>query len=436
VEERSANLGATVDPEGIELESCQFEYGVAGSGNPYASTVPCERLPGSGTSPVSVSARVTGLTTKQSYDFRIAIGYHQEHSQGTTASFETLPAIAPSVETRPPTQVTQTSASFNGTVNTEGEEVVSCSFQYGPTDSYGSSARCTNSPMSGRTPVAVSAAVTGLSPDTPYHYRLTVTTGGGTRYGADAELSSLPEPPAVSTGAASQLEEGSAVLSGSVNAHGGALTRCQFQYGTREPGLSVPCSSFPSATGGASSVSASILGLAQGTTYVYRVLASNVAGTSYGAIETFTTPAASLIEPLPQTPPVTPHPSPSPSGHIELGSAVLTASKTGTLIVAVRCQSQLATCVGKITLRTTAAARSASGAAGSSAHTLVLASARFAIANGRIAHLRLRLSPKARRLLARDHVLRARATIAMSSAPAGTTQTPVTLRFDKASAGR
>lgn len=65
----SAVLNATVNPNGEAVGACTFEYG---PDNSYGQSAPCSSLPGSGTSPIAVSATVTGLTAKSTYHFRIA----------------------------------------------------------------------------------------------------------------------------------------------------------------------------------------------------------------------------------------------------------------------------------------------------------------------------------------------------------------------------
>ena len=54
----SATLNATVNPNGAEVNECKLEYGPTTS---YGSSAPCTPSPGYGSSPVAVSAGVTGL---------------------------------------------------------------------------------------------------------------------------------------------------------------------------------------------------------------------------------------------------------------------------------------------------------------------------------------------------------------------------------------
>jgi hypothetical protein len=87
--------------------------------------------------------------------------------------------------------VTSAQATLNATVNPNAAEVTECKFEYGTTTSYGQSAPCMPSPGSGTSPVAVSASVTGLSPNTTYHFRISATSSGGTSKGSDQTFNAL-----------------------------------------------------------------------------------------------------------------------------------------------------------------------------------------------------------------------------------------------------
>ncbi len=101
---------------------------------------------------------------------------------------------APAVSTQAPSAVTQTAATFNGTVDPNGAEVTDCRFEYGPTSEYGSSVPCSPAPGSGKSPVAVSAEVAGLSADSGYHYRVAASNAGGRSGGADEAFETMPPP--------------------------------------------------------------------------------------------------------------------------------------------------------------------------------------------------------------------------------------------------
>jgi hypothetical protein len=135
--------------------------------------------------------------------------------------------------------------------------------------------------------------------------------------------------------------------------------------------------------------------------------------------------------PAPGPPPPGPPPPPPPGGTVgvlpyraSFASTSLTAGSNGAVPVTVRCLGQ-SSCTGTVTLTTLTAV-----SAGAHKRILVLGSASFSIPGGSSKAVMVRLSAKARQLLARSHTLRARATIAARDA-SGTmhnTQAVVTLR--------
>ena len=89
----------------------------------------------------------------------------------------------PSAVTGHATEVAGGAAVLNGTVNPGGAEVTSCVFEYGPGTTLTLSVPCSSSPGAGSEAVAVSAQITGLTPKTVYHYRLSASTTAGTSTG-------------------------------------------------------------------------------------------------------------------------------------------------------------------------------------------------------------------------------------------------------------
>src|SRR5262249_20411148 len=104
-----------------------------------------------------------------------------------TSLYATYTSV-PIVETKDGSSVTQPSATLTATANPKGIKVSACKLEYGTTTAYGSSAPCTPAPGSGGSPVAVSASVSGLSPNTSYHFRISATNAGGTSVGSDGTL--------------------------------------------------------------------------------------------------------------------------------------------------------------------------------------------------------------------------------------------------------
>lgn len=99
-----------------------------------------------------------------------------------------------------------------------------------------------------------------------------------------------PQPPTASTTGGSDVTTTTATLNGQVNPRG-LTTTYWFEYGkTNAYGATTPIRS----VGAGSTVSEGVTGLIADTTYHYRVVASNVVGTTYGADQTFATRRGSL----------------------------------------------------------------------------------------------------------------------------------------------
>lgn len=108
-------------------------------------------------------------------------------------------AIKPTVETKETVSIASTTATIKGTVNANNASST-VTFEYGLTDSYGSSVTAAQSPLSGNTVTSVSGSLTGLIPNATYHYRVKAANTIGTSYGDDAVFSSLPAANTTFTG--------------------------------------------------------------------------------------------------------------------------------------------------------------------------------------------------------------------------------------------
>ena len=180
----SAVLNATVDPEGLAVSDCHFEYGTSIS---FGSSAPCPELPGSGTSPVPVSAPLSGLSSYATYYFRIVATNPDGTSYGATQTFKTLPN-PPTVVTDAASSVAQTTATLNASVTSNEEAGSDCHFEYGTSPSFGPSVPCIALPGSSTSPVPVSAPLSGLSPNITYYFRIVARNAGGGSYGSARTL--------------------------------------------------------------------------------------------------------------------------------------------------------------------------------------------------------------------------------------------------------
>ena len=226
-----------------------------------------------------------GLTAGTTYHYRLVASNAFGTTHGSDQTFTTR-AIPPTVATGGPGSITQSAATVSGIVNTNGHSTTYY-FQYGPTRSYGA-ATPSQPAGSGTAAVNISANLSGLTNGTTYHYRLVASNAFGTTHGSDQTLTTLGEPPTVSTGAPSSIMQSAATVSGTVNTNGHSTTY-QFEYGTTTSyGSTTPRQSAGSGTT-AVNISANLSGLTDGTTYHYRLVASNAFGTTQGSDQTFTT---------------------------------------------------------------------------------------------------------------------------------------------------
>src|SRR5579872_2333761 len=197
-------------------------------------------------------------------------------------------ATAPTASTGPVTSVAPTTATVSGSVNPNGT-ATTWYVEYGTTTSYGSQTASTSA-GSGTTAQSVSASLKSLKPGTTYHYRFVATSAAGTGRGADGILVTSSVP-AVVTGNATNVTTTSATLNGSVDPSGRPTT-WYFEYGTTTNyGARTPLKDAGSGSGPVA-VSANITALTPGRTDHFRLVATNDAGTSRGADQTFVTSTA------------------------------------------------------------------------------------------------------------------------------------------------
>ena len=286
IAQTTATLQGTVKPKGGALSDCHFDYGTS---TEYGASVPCSSLPEAGTSPVAVSAALSGLTPNRTYHARLVATNAGGTSISADESF-TTPPDPPTVQTLAASSIAQTTATLQGTVNPKGGALSDCHFDYGTSTEYGASVPCSSLPEAGTSPVAVSAALSGLTPNRTYHARLVAMNAGGTSISADESFTTPPDPPTVQTGPASPVGQTTATLTASVNPNEGTVSDCHFDYGTSTAyGLSIPCASLPEPGASPVAVSAMLAGLTPNASYHARVVARNQGGTSEGADAVFTT---------------------------------------------------------------------------------------------------------------------------------------------------
>jgi hypothetical protein len=370
----SFELKGTVNPSG-SATTYQFEYGTTTS---YGSKIPVpEASVGSGSADVAVAQTPGGLLPNTTYHYRLTA-----HNPGNTATtgdktFLTPPAppSAPTAEVNAP-EATPNGFLLKGAVNPDSLSTT-YHFEFGTTTSYG-----TNLPEpdaaagAGAAAVPVTREVTGLLPNTTYHYRIVAGSSEGPGVSGDEVFTTPPlKPEAISLPVTEDAE--GFTLHGSVDPNGGETTYF-FEFGITE----AYGESFPSTAASVGSGSAPVLvsqlvkDLPPGVPYHYRLVAHNAGGTSTGEDQFFVTPTA------PESAPVVAKPGPAalappaplpPSnsfsarvGAVKSGKTVLgvqvpgagSVAASGKLLKAVRANASGAGTVS-LTLKLTAAGRKA-----------------------------------------------------------------------------
>ncbi|MGI8506198.1 MAG: fibronectin type III domain-containing protein [Solirubrobacteraceae bacterium] len=196
-------------------------------------------------------------------------------------------ASSPTVATRAATNIGNTSATLQATINPNGNQT-SYSFQYGPTSAYGDTT-ASHSVGHGTKSIAVALGVSGLTPGTTYHYRVVALNASGSASGVDRTFTTTGHPPAsVVTGPPVNVTTTTATPTGSVNPEGAATTWV-VQYGLT-PYLSQTIAGAPlPAVSVSLPVSVPLTGLAPGKLFHYRIVATHGAVVSYGGDQTFFT---------------------------------------------------------------------------------------------------------------------------------------------------
>ena len=98
----------------------------------------------------------------------------------------------PNATTGAATSIGSTGATLNGTVS-PNKQSTTVSFQYGTTTAYGATAAAGT--VNGNASKAVSATISGLTPSTLYHFRVTATNASGQSIGQDTTFTTTASGP-------------------------------------------------------------------------------------------------------------------------------------------------------------------------------------------------------------------------------------------------
>jgi hypothetical protein len=280
-----ATVAGSVNPEGLDATT-RFEYGTSSS---LGSSVVGSPSLVSGESAVPVTAELMGLEPHLTYYYRLAVTNSESSFHGATQTFAT-PAVKPVVASTSVSRVGPREALLSADIDAKNS-ATTYHFLFGASESYGLSIpAASGSAGASFGPRPVANSVVGLQPGVTYHFAVVATNSQGTVQSSDRTFTTLtPLLPLVQSGAAGEVAPNGVTLSGSVDPRG-LPTSYEFDIGTD---TTYGSRIFGQAGAGteAETATLSVTGLAAGTLYHYRLVASNTYGTAYGADETFTTPA-------------------------------------------------------------------------------------------------------------------------------------------------
>jgi hypothetical protein len=293
----SARLNGSFSGDG-DATTYHFEWGSTAS---YGNQTP-EQAAGSPTGAAAVSATVDDLKAsgpdKGTYHYRVVATNSSGTTVGLDRTFTTKPPDPPTIGGTGLSAVTPTSATAGAQINPRNGSTV-YTLEYGTSLAYGA-VTPTSEPI-GEDSVdhPVAETLTDLTPGTTYHLRVVATNFGGTTHGPSVTFTT-PDVPSVEGSSVADVSQTSARLNALVTANASPTT-ARFEYGTSSAyGQSTMATPIGSNLF-AQQVEADIPGLAPGTEYHFRVVATNGIGTTTGPDQSFAT------QPVPQA-----APSPSP----------------------------------------------------------------------------------------------------------------------------
>ena len=269
----------------------------------------------------TISATLSALTAETEYTFKAFATTATGTVEGEAMTFTTTAApivvTPPTVATLAATEITNATATLNGTVTAGSEEITAQGFMYKAT----AAADWTTVNATGTT---ISATLSALTAETEYTFKAFATTATGTVEGTAMTFTTTAAPivaPVVTTLAATEITNATATLNGTITAGSETITAQGFMY------KATAAADWTTVNATGTTISATLSALTAETEYTFKAFATTATGTVEGTAMTFTTTAAPIVAPVVTTLAATAvdHESATLNGTITAGSETITA---------------------------------------------------------------------------------------------------------------
>jgi DNA-binding beta-propeller fold protein YncE len=178
-----ATLNGTVNPNGVQLTDCHFDYGTSTAYGQTAACAPAAASVPPDSSDHEVTASVAGLAPNTTYHYRLVATSANGTANSQDQSFAT--ADRPSIDSAYTQHATSTTVGIVAQINPHGADT-SYRVEYGTTTSYGSTVPTPDAAMgSGFEGMTVTQQLGNLSPNVTYHWRILAGNSNGVTAGQD-----------------------------------------------------------------------------------------------------------------------------------------------------------------------------------------------------------------------------------------------------------
>jgi len=174
-----ATLEGTVNPDGAGDATCRFVWGTSTA---FGRVAPCSAAVANGSSPVPVSAEISGLEPDRTYYYRLQASNAKGTNLGEAEQDRQFVSAGPGTRGESVSDVASSSATLEAQVEPNGTPTFYY-FQYGSTSAYGTDApelgqgsQHGEAIGSGSGFQGVSGHLQGLTPGNTYHYRVVVVS--------------------------------------------------------------------------------------------------------------------------------------------------------------------------------------------------------------------------------------------------------------------